>query len=147
MVSALRFSLSSICFSLLLPTVASAQTFPAQTPPLQTPPQGRFSFQAIEGGVMRLDTETGHISICNRAAGDFVCRSVADDRAALDEEITRLKRENTMLRQGNLGSQSNQPKLQLPSEAELDKAMSLFERMMRRMMQTLKDEPPAQNPL
>jgi hypothetical protein len=147
MVSALRFSLSSICFSLLLPAVAPAQTLPAQTPPSRVPPQGRFSFQAIDGGVMRLDTETGHISICNRTAGDFVCRSVADDRAALDEEITRLKQENAMLRQGNLGPEANQPKLQLPSEAELDKAMSLFERMMRRMMRTLQDEPPAQNQL
>jgi hypothetical protein len=134
------YSLFAVSVGVFLTTLILSGTASAQT-------SGRFSFQTVDGGLMRLDTETGHISICNRNAGDFVCRSVADDRLALDDEITRLKRENAILRQGTAAPQTNQPKLQLPSAEELDKAMGLFERMMRRLMQTMKDEPPAPNRL
>jgi hypothetical protein len=97
----------------------------------------RFTFQPVEGGVMRLDTETGQVSYCTRAGADFACRSVADDRAVLNEEIDRLKRENERLRTGAV---KQQEKFALPSEAEIDKAMGLFERLMRRMMRTMKEE-------
>jgi hypothetical protein len=102
---------------------------------------GRFSFQPVEGGAMRLDTETGHVSLCIGAGAQLVCRSVADDRAALDEEINRLKRENDSLRQA-VAKGSASPRLSLPSDADIDKAMGLFEKMMRRMMRTFKEEAP-----
>lgn len=105
----------------------------------QQAPQ-RFTFQPVEGGVMRLDTETGHVSHCTRAGDAFTCRSVADDRAALHDEIDRLKRENEQLRTAAGGKPQSGGTLKLPSEEEIDKAMGLFERMMRRMMRTLKDE-------
>jgi hypothetical protein len=100
---------------------------------------GRFSFQPVEGGVMRLDTETGQVSHCLKAGESFTCRSVADDRAALADEIDRLKRENDLLRQN--GAKPNaQGRLQLPSEEDIDKAMGLFEKMMRRMMRSFRED-------
>jgi hypothetical protein len=134
--------------TLLCLTFSIQSTISMMLAPVAAQNAGRFSFQTIEGGLMRLDSETGQISLCNRTAGDFVCRSVADDRAALDEEITRLKRENAILRgreanAGNSGAQNAQPKLTLPSEQEIDKAMGLFERLMRRMMRVMRDEPTA----
>jgi hypothetical protein len=113
--------------------VVSSSAF-AQTP-------NRFSFQPVDGGLMRLDTETGQVSLCTKTGVDFICRSVADDRAALDDEITRLKRENDTLRQAQAGRPgSAAPKLSLPSEEELDKAMTMFEKMMRRMMKSFNEE-------
>jgi hypothetical protein len=108
----------------------------AATPALAQPGQ-RYTFQPVEGGVMRLDTETGRVSFCTRSGADFACRSVADDRAALDDEIDRLKRENEQLK---AGAAKPGEKFALPSEAEIDKAMGLFERLMRRMMRTMKEE-------
>jgi hypothetical protein len=102
----------------------------------QTP--GRYAFQPVEGGMMRLDTETGHVSHCTKAGDSFACRSVADDRAAMQEEIDRLRRENEQLRLG--GKPPAPGRLQLPSEEDIDKAMGLFEKMMRRMMRTFQDE-------
>jgi hypothetical protein len=99
--------------------------------------QPRYSFQAVEGGLMRLDTETGAVSLCTRAGENYACRGVADDRAALQEEIDRLRRENDALRKGGASPQGG---MRLPSEEEIDKAMGLFEKMMRRMMRTLKDD-------
>jgi hypothetical protein len=110
-------------------------------PSAQAQTAGRFTFQPIDGGVMRLDTETGHVSHCTKSGDSLACRSVADDRAALQEEIDRLRRENDELR---LGGKPSTPgitgKLQLPSEEDLDKAMGLFEKMMRRMMKTFRED-------
>jgi hypothetical protein len=100
----------------------------------------RFTFQQVEGGVMRLDTETGHVSHCTRAGDSFTCRSVADDRAALQEEIDRLRRENEQLRMAGGGKPQAGGALKLPSEEDIDKAMGVFEKMMRRMMRTFRDE-------
>jgi hypothetical protein len=100
----------------------------------------RFTFQPVEGGVMRLDTETGHVSHCTRAGESFACRSVADDRAALQEEIDRLKRENAQLRTAGSGKPEQGGALKLPTEEDIDKAMGVFEKMMRRMMRTFRDE-------
>jgi hypothetical protein len=119
----------------LLALVVSATPAMAQT-------SGRFTFQPVDGGLMRLDTETGHVSHCTKAGDSFACRSVADDRAAMQDEIDRLKRENEELRLS--GAKPANPgvtgKLQLPSEEEIDKAMGLFEKMMRRMMKTFNED-------
>jgi hypothetical protein len=103
---------------------------------------GRFTFQPVEGGMMRLDTETGHVSHCTKAGDSFACRSVADDRAAMQDEIDRLKRENEQLRlsAGKPANPGVTGRLQLPSEEDIDKAMGLFEKMMRRMMKTFNED-------
>jgi predicted transglutaminase-like cysteine proteinase len=100
----------------------------------------RYTFQTVEGGVMRLDAETGHVSFCTRTGEGYACRSAPDDRAALQEEIDRLKRENERLKLGAAPQPAPGGRLQLPSEEEIDKAMGLFERMMRRMMRTFREE-------
>jgi hypothetical protein len=99
----------------------------------------RFTFQPVDGGLMRLDAETGHVSLCTKTGDGFACRSVADDRASMQEEIDRLKRENEKLRQTGAKAQPGGG-LKLPSEEEIDKAMGVFEKMMRRMMRTFRDD-------
>ncbi len=116
------------------------------TGPASAQTGGRFAFQTIEGGLMRLDTETGQVSHCTKAGESFACRSVADDRAALMDEIERLKRENEQLRQTAGKAPGPTAKLQLPSEEEIDKAMGLVETLMRRMLRTFKDEAPQPDP-
>jgi hypothetical protein len=100
---------------------------------------GRFTFQPMEGGLLRLDTETGQVSHCTRAGDSFACRSVADDRAAMQDEIDRLRRENDQLRQA-AGNPGVTGKIPLPSEEEIDKAMGMFEKLMRRMMRSFRDD-------
>jgi hypothetical protein len=116
-------------------TIAAAFAALSFAASAQTP--SRFTFQPVEGGLMRLDAETGHVSFCTKAGDNFACRSVADDRAAMQEEIDRLKRENEALR--STGARPGGA-LRLPSDDEIDKAMGVFEKMMRRMMRTFRDE-------
>ncbi len=110
--------------------------------PVSAQTSGRFTFQPIEGGVMRLDSETGHVSHCTRTGESLACRSVADDRAALQEEIDRLRRENEELRLsgGKPSSPGAVGRLQLPSEDDIDKAMTMVEKLMRRMMKTFRED-------
>jgi hypothetical protein len=126
----------------ILAAVAIASALPALALPALAQTPGRFSFQPIDGGVMRLDTETGQVSHCTSAGSGFACRSVADDRAVLQEEIDRLRRENEQLRQaaGAAPKPGATGKLALPSEEEIDKAMGLFETMMRRVLRTFREE-------
>jgi hypothetical protein len=54
---------------------------------------GRFSFTKVEGGLLRLDTQTGHMNFCSPHTVGWACEAVPEDRAALDAEIARLQRE------------------------------------------------------
>lgn len=84
---------------LMLPVAASAQTdatAPKPVPPLpglSTPveQQGRFSFTPVDGGVLKLDTQTGRVSMCSNGSGGFACVAVPDSRDAYEAEIARLQ--------------------------------------------------------
>jgi hypothetical protein len=58
---------------------------------------GRFSFKEVPDGILRLDGRTGHVSLCSRIT-EWACRTLADDRVALENEIGRLFDENAALR-------------------------------------------------
>src|SRR3569833_1603710 len=56
-------------------------------------PAGRFSLSRVEGGFLRLDSVTGHMSFCSPHTVGWACAAVPEDRAALDAEIARLQTE------------------------------------------------------
>jgi hypothetical protein len=58
---------------------------------------GRYTMSPTSDGVLRLDTRTGSVSTCTNKGG-WVCRSVPDEKAALDLEIGRLQKENDALK-------------------------------------------------
>jgi len=58
---------------------------------------GRFTFKEVPDGILRLDGRTGHVSLCSRVT-EWACRTLADDRVALENEIGRLFDENATLR-------------------------------------------------
>ena len=81
--------------------MAYAQTGGANPPPgmsdTETDPE-RFAVTPIEGGILRVDRQTGAVSRCQETRGIFTCRLVPDDRATLEAEISRLMAENERLR-------------------------------------------------
>src|SRR5215831_9638087 len=58
---------------------------------------GRFTFKDVPDGILRLDARTGHVSLCSKVT-EWACRTLADDRTALENEIGRLLDENAALR-------------------------------------------------
>lgn len=108
---------------------------------------GRYTFSQRADEVLRLDTRTGAITVCRRKANDWVCETVADERAALEKEIARLQAENVALKKELISrgaplpgvsertSPPRDPELRLPNDAELDRAMAFLEKMWRRLVE------------
>jgi hypothetical protein len=88
----MRLFALAITLSLANVTVASTQS---ATPDSEN---GRYSFNPVADGVLRLDTRTGQISQCNRRDAGWACKVVPDERSALETEIARLQGENATLK-------------------------------------------------
>ena len=115
----------------------------------------RYQFNQVEGGYLRLDTRTGQVSLCNRRPSGWACGMVADERAALDQEIDRLTSDNGRLKDENgrlkqaLRDRGTSPPAAdntprrgergeaLPRDEEIDRVMSAIERVWRRLVEMI----------
>ncbi|MDF2120001.1 hypothetical protein PY365_31015 [Roseiarcaceae bacterium H3SJ34-1] len=108
---------------------------------------GRYTMTPAPDGFLRLDTRTGAVSLCTSAAGNVQCRASADERGALDQEITRLSNENADLRKKLAAATDQAPSARLrnalPTDAEVNGALDQMEKFMRRMMRIMREEAPA----
>jgi hypothetical protein len=135
-----------------LPVAVFVAAFPFAALGQNGPPDaenGRYSFNRVEDGYLRLDQRTGQVSLCSRRNLGWSCHPVPDERAALEEEIARLQRDNAALKKEMLargirppgGSLSQgptapeKPAVKTPSEAELDRAMAVMERLWKRLVE------------
>ena len=66
-----------VTLSLAAIAAASAQT---ATPDGKN---GRYRFNPVPDGVLRLDTQTGEVSQCSRSDAGWACKLVPDERSAL----------------------------------------------------------------
>jgi hypothetical protein len=120
---------------------ASAQT---ATPDSEN---GRYSFNPVADGVLRLDTRTGQVSQCSRSDAGWACKVVPDERSALETEIARLQGENATMKKELLsrglpvpgvsapsGAKPGEGEIKLPSDAEIDKVVSFVEKVWRRLI-------------
>jgi hypothetical protein len=95
---------------------------------------GRYSFNPVADGVLRLDTRTGQVSQCSRSDAGWACKVVPDERSALETEIARLQGENGTLKK-ELLAKPGEPELKLPSDAEVDKVISFLKKVWRRLIE------------
>ena len=139
--------------------LALAMTLPAAAQVREAP--GRYTMQPVDGGFMRLDTQTGAVSMCRPGAGGAVTCQPSQTDQGLPGEIARLRAENTELKAevkrleeiaslgGRPGPQFNsQPpeKLQLPTEQEVDQALDYVERMYKKFRDRLRNLEAAASP-
>jgi hypothetical protein len=140
---------------LLLGLLAFAPSAQGQTTP--DTENGRYTFSQMPDGMVRLDTRTGAVSLCAKKEAGFACNTVPDERLALENEIARLQRENGALKKDMLvrglplpGGVASAPsaqqrelnlKVPLPSDAEIDRVMSAFEKMWRRIIDMVQKTP------
>jgi hypothetical protein len=111
--------------------------------PTQVLPQERFSMTPGDGGFLRLDKQTGAVSFCTIKDGLSLCRATADERAALESEVARLRRENGELKNRLAESPAPRtPGTNLPNEEEFERSLSFTERFLRRMMRVFREEAP-----
>ena len=110
--------------------------------------KGRFTMSPVEGGFLRLDKESGGVSLCARKADRWACEPVEDRSKTVDEKVTRLETENQSLKDRVKSLEDSlatgkppvaQPdvKIQIPSEEEIDKAMDYVERIFKKFRDRL----------
>ncbi len=105
---------------------------------------GRFTMTPVADGTLRLDTRTGRVSHCKKDAAGWTCTSVADERAAYEEEIARLQARLAKVEAELAARSAFTP----PSDADLDRAVGFMEKFFRRflaMIENLKREYAAQS--
>ncbi|MDO8534418.1 MAG: hypothetical protein Q7S17_06715 [Xanthobacteraceae bacterium] len=96
---------------------------------------GRFTFAPVADGQLRLDTRTGQVSLCHSRQGIWTCETVADDRAAYEKEIARLQNkigDLEALARRSAGEIPPKSEPKFPNDAEIDRAMNFFEKVLRR---------------
>lgn len=149
----------------LLAAAALLPTLPAAAQ--DRPPDregGRYSLNKVDEGYLRLDQQTGRLSLCTRRNIGWACYPVPDERTALEEEIARLQKDNAALKKQMLAQGMNLPgvkppadpspakpeaakpeatkpesgadsSIKVPTDAELDKAMATVEKIWRRLVE------------
>lgn len=103
---------------------------------------GRYTLQKSPNGYVRLDRQTGEITICQENGGELACRAAMDEKKAMQDEIDRLdgridrleRRVSALEKAGSTASTST-----LPSDADLDRTMNFMERFFRRFMGIVKE--------
>jgi hypothetical protein len=149
-----------VAFAVLLAGLVMAPPMAhSQTPPPDSE-NGRYSFNQVPEGLLRLDGRTGQVSLCRKQAVGWSCQTVPDERSALEAEISRLQGETAALKKELIargialptGIKTAEPVIEkkgddlvfkLPSDADLDRVMTFFEKMWRRlveMMQSMQKE-------
>ncbi|MDZ7824117.1 MAG: hypothetical protein U5K75_08835 [Ahrensia sp.] len=102
---------------------------------------GRFVMEKTENGYVRMDTQSGTMSICETANGQIVCKMAADERSAFDADIAALEDRIAALEakiDGGAGIVATD-KNALPSEEEFERGLSYMEKFMRRFMGIAKE--------
>jgi hypothetical protein len=132
---------------------------------------GRYAMQQTPEGFLRLDTRTGKVSLCTVKEGAARCALAADERDAYDREIATLKAERDAARAGGRLTQdapaqdkstqdksaqdkSTQDKSaqdksagsgpRLPTDAEIDRTLSVMEKIWRGMNKIIGEDAPTQ---
>lgn len=128
---------------------------------------GRYTMTPTEGGFLKLDTETGAVSLCKKTGESYACDLVPDSEQKLAKEneslkadLQRLKDDLKQLEEiagigepkpgegppGGPRPGGEGGKLRLPTEKDVDKAFDYFEGMMKKLRERLKRLEEAQKP-
>jgi hypothetical protein len=107
--------------------------------------QDRTDYRRIptEDGFLEVEAATGAVRECKRTVDGYRCAAPSPDK--LQSEVERLTRENDELRRrGGPGIGGTSPRIPgtVPSEEDVDRALGVMERFLRRFMNILREEMP-----
>jgi len=143
--------------ALIAAVAVSVLSLPGSAAPGDERP-GRFTMSPADGGFVRLDTETGAMSLCTRKDGAFACEAMPDSLEKERREIQRLEAENKALKDeirqmeeimglgktkpGAEGGPPTDPPrggLGLPSEKDVDQEFDYVHRMLKKFQEKMRE--------
>ena len=112
---------------------------------------GRYVFSKQASGYLRLDTQSGAVSLCTEEPVGWACQAAPEDRAVFEREIARLQNENAALKRTLLAhglslpsgvapddaAAHNDETLHLPSDADIDRAIAFVGHVWQRFIDAL----------
>ncbi|MGO9701530.1 MAG: hypothetical protein ACLPX7_19950 [Xanthobacteraceae bacterium] len=113
---------------------------------------GRYTFNKVAEGFLRLDTDTGEVAVCSQRTVGWACQAVPEDRAVLENEIARLRKENAALKKDMLahglplpsGAMPEPPSVhngdrlpRLGSNPDVDRMVALVGRMWHQLVDAI----------
>lgn len=116
--------------------------------------EARYSFYKVDEGFIRLDLQTGQVSLCGRQSVGWACTAMPEDRTVLENEIARLQKENAQLKRALLshdlplpsGSAPETPTppggdqhltLRLPTIEDIDRVVTFAGQMWNRLVEAI----------
>jgi hypothetical protein len=137
---------AALCVALAAPAFADGEMPDSE--------HGRYSFSKVAEGFLRLDTQTGQVSMCSQRAVGWACQSAPDDRAVLENEIARLRTENAGLKKEMLahgltlpgtgtaapessGAHDNDITIHLPDNSEIDRMVTYAGQLWHRFVEAI----------
>lgn len=137
------------CFCLTAAALAAPASAAEETPDSE---HGRYTFGKVADGFLRLDTQTGQVSVCNQRAVGWACQAAPDDRTVLENEIARLRAENAGLKKEMLahglalpgttapespGAHDNDVTIRLPDNADIDRIVAYAGHLWHRFVEAI----------
>lgn len=114
---------------------------------------GRYTMSPAEGGVVRLDKETGAMSFCAGKEGEWTCKPMPDAEQKLQRRIGELESENRALKEERrssaapgsepppLAGDATPPQppgdLPMPTERDVDKLFDYVEGMVKKFKERI----------
>jgi hypothetical protein len=112
---------------------------------------GRYVFSKQANGFLRLDTQSGALSLCTEQPVGWACQTAPEDRAVFENEIARLQSENAALKKALLArdlplppgvapdapAAQNDSALRLPSDADIDRAIAFVGHVWQRFIDAI----------
>ena len=101
----------------------------------------RYALEKTADGYVRMDKQSGEMSVCKETDGQLVCRLAADERSAYENSTAALAKRLDALEQKVAALEGGGVKSlnALPSEEEFDKTLTMMERFFRRFMGVVKE--------
>jgi hypothetical protein len=137
----LRISVIALVMAMTLPVMmgvgARAQESTSSNTLTNTPT--RFTFNQVTDGFLRLDNQTGQVTLCSQHSVGWACEAVPEDRAALEMEIGRLQDEVSSLKAElaalkSSAGKSGEIKLKMPSKDDVARARVFIEDTWRNLV-------------
>lgn len=102
----------------------------------------RYTLERSGDSFVRMDRQTGEMSICEERSGQLVCKLAADERAAFQDEVDSLESRLKALDERVVKLETSRPARldqALPSDEQIDKTVETMGKFLRGFMGIMKD--------